>query len=96
MGVIRLARRWEARLKIKKRLQRGEPWIRLPDPPEAPPADDENASDDEGPKGPPINMQFLNFNVAIMYEMIDAWGLTPKPSVHKIEKEVGVDKFVLR
>ena len=48
MGVIRLARRWEARLKIKKRLQRGEPWIRLPDPPEAPPADDENASDDEG------------------------------------------------
>lgn len=83
---LRLARRWENRLTIRARLRNGNPWIREPSPSSKERVDGEEEDVDEGP---PLNMEFLQFNTCILWEMLDSWGLKPKIGRKRIEKDAG-------
>ena len=79
---MRLARRWENRVTIRTRLREGQPWIQEPPRGSRTTGEEE---DDEG--GPPINHDFLRRNTTALYEMFDCWGLRPKVTKEKLQKE---------
>ena len=81
-----LARRWEGRLVVRKRLRNGGDWIREPSVSRQIASEDEG---DESDEGPPLNSEFLASNTEILYEMFDEWGWKPKPTVPKIQREAG-------
>ena len=82
---LRLARRWEARASIRKRVREKKPWLKEP---VSSVLRDGYEEDDED-HGPPINTEFMELNTDLLYEMFDAWGMKPKPNLKLIHKEVG-------
>ena len=94
--MLRLARRWENRSCVRARIRNGGSWIREPmkqpkETNEGAGAGDQDADDE----GPIINTELLMMNTVILREMFDAWGMKPKVSKNRIQKEVGVAKKML-
>ena len=84
---LRLARRWENRCIIRARVRNQNPWIREPSRSRKDGVD--GNGDEEADDGPPLNTEFLMHNCAMLYEMLDSWGLRPKPNLERIQKEAG-------
>ena len=89
---LRLARRWENRCIIRARLRNNNPWIR--EPPASSKEDPNGAEPDDD--GPNLNTEFLVHNCALLHGMFDSWGLRPKPTVERIQKEAGRGPYTLK
>ena len=86
---VALAKRWEGRLVIRKRLRKDGAWVVEPPPSKKRLSDDE-ASDEGECDGPALNTEFLMANTEVLFEMFDEWGWKPvKPTIEIIQKEVG-------
>lgn len=84
----RLSRKWEGRLIVRARIREGKPWIREPLRVEKVVQSDGREQLEED-TGPALNMQFLLYNVEILHEMFQCWGLKPKPTIPRIQREAG-------
>lgn len=85
---MRLSRLWECQLIVRKRIHDEKHWIREPAIPMKKSMAD--GVEEEQDEGPPINHEFMKYNTAILHSMFKCWGLTPKPTIDKLTREVWV------